>query len=306
MIYALMEDAIQEQSVESVMPDGMRTYVGVADYDELDALVQKLGLRSDFLRDCQRSGVPSHESCEGYDFLTLQIPDDTDQRKPPKRVCIYLSGHLLLFVCHKDTVVREVMDELRGIGMKSISLGRILHLYLDKLTGDDAIVLERIEQEVTDMEEKLMSSTQSGMPNEIIALRRKLLSLKRYYEQLLEITEEIEQNENGFIDKKAMRYLSMITRRVDRLYHSVLNLRDYVTQVRESYQAQIDIDLNKIMKLFTVITSVFLPLTLIVGWYGMNLRMPEFNWTYGYAFVIGLCVVVAGSTLIYFKKHKWF
>ena len=77
----------------------------------------------------------------------------------------------------------------------------------------------------------------------------------------------------------------------------VLNLRDYVTQVREAYQAQIDINLNKVMKIFTVITSIFLPLTLIVGWYGMNLKMPEYSWVYGYPFVIGLIVVTAEGKL---------
>ena len=80
------------------------------------------------------------------------------------------------------------------------------------------------------------------------------------------------------------------------------NLREYVTQVREAYQAQIDINLNKIMKFFTVVTSIFLPLTLIVGWYGMNLKIPEFNWAYGYPCVIALCLVVSAAILVWFKK----
>jgi magnesium transporter len=60
------------------------------------------------------------------------------------------------------------------------------------------------------------------------------------------------------------------------------------------------------MKTFTVMTSIFLPLTLIVGWYGMNLKIPEYDWDYGYPFVIAISIVVAVITLIYFKKKKWF
>jgi magnesium transporter len=86
----------------------------------------------------------------------------------------------------------------------------------------------------------------------------------------------------------------------------VLNSRDYVSQVREAYQAQVDIDQNTIMKVFTVITSIFLPLTLLVGWYGMNLRMPEFSWDYGYPFVILLSVIVVSLCVVFFKKKKWF
>ena len=76
--------------------------------------------------------------------------------------------------------------------------------------------------------------------------------------------------------------------RVDRLFHSVLNLQDYVTEVREAYQAQVDINLNQLMKLFTVITTICLPLTLIAGWYGMNFPMPEYTSSIGYPMVIAL------------------
>jgi magnesium transporter len=93
---------------------------------------------------------------------------------------------------------------------------------------------------------------------------------------------------------------------VDRLYHSVLNLRDYVTQVREAYQAEVDIGLNNIMKLFTVLTAVFLLLTLLVGWYGMNLQMPEFKWAFGYPLVIIIAVAIVVFCLVIFKKKKWF
>jgi magnesium transporter len=93
---------------------------------------------------------------------------------------------------------------------------------------------------------------------------------------------------------------------VDRLYRNVNNLRDYVTQVREAYQAQEDINLNSIMKLFTVITAIFLPLTLIVGWYGMNFPMPEYNLSFGYPLVIALSALVVAVCVGYFKKHDWF
>ncbi len=98
----------------------------------------------------------------------------------------------------------------------------------------------------------------------------------------------------------------MHTSRADRLLHNVINLRDYVTQVREAYQNQLDISLNKTMKLFTVITTIFLPLTLIVGWYGMNLQMPEYSWAFGYPIVVGISLLVIGGCILFFKRKKWF
>ncbi|MBE6822571.1 MAG: hypothetical protein E7518_05645 [Ruminococcaceae bacterium] len=85
----------------------------------------------------------------------------------------------------------------------------------------------------------------------------------------------------------------------------VLNLRDYITQVREAYLSQVDIKLNEIMKLFTVVTGIFLPLTLLVGWYGMNFKnMPELDWPYGYGCAILLSAFFVALSVFYFRKRK--
>ncbi len=130
--------------------------------------------------------------------------------------------------------------------------------------------------------------------------------MKRYYEPLIDIAEDLEENENGLIDEVAIRFFTMLISRIKRLNYNVSNLRDYVTQVREAYQAQVDIKLNKTMKLFTVITTIFLPLTLIVGWYGMNFtQMPELKSVYGYPSVIVLSLAVVAVCLVYFKRHDY-
>ena len=103
-----------------------------------------------------------------------------------------------------------------------------------------------------------------------------------------------------------LTYFEVLGNRCDRLLRQVLNLKEYIVQVRESYQAQIDIEQNRLMKIFTLVTSIFLPLTLIVGWYGMNLKMPEFGWEYGYPFVIAVCILVVCIWLFVIKKKGWF
>ena len=136
-------------------------------------------------------------------------------------------------------------------------------------------------------------------------MRKRLMFYKKYYEQLLDVAESIEENANGILSSGALRYFKMFTARVDRLNRNVLNLRDYITQVREAYQSQVDIGLNSIMKILTVVTAVFLPLTLLAGWYGMNFKsMPELQWQYGYPYVICISIVILVSCLAYFKKKK--
>ena len=182
----------------------------------------------------------------------------------------------------------------------------MLYIFFDKLTSEDTYFIENIEQEITELEEGLITSKNDNYLNKIIILRKKLLKLKRYYERLLNIAENIEENDNGLIDKKTIKYFKMFTNRINRLYQSVNNLRDYVTQVREAYQAQVDINQNTLMKLFTVVTTIFLPLTLIVGWYGMNFNMPEYGWSYGYPLVIAISISIVISCVVWFKKNEWF
>jgi len=122
----------------------------------------------------------------------------------------------------------------------------------------------------------------------------------------LRIAVAMEENENELLSHHIIRYFHILTNRANRLSDTTLNLREYVSQVREAYQTEVDINQNVIMRLFTVITAIFLPLTLLVGWYGMNLQMPEYRWVFSYPVVIAASIGITLFSLIYFKKHKWF
>lgn len=113
-------------------------------------------------------------------------------------------------------------------------------------------------------------------------------------------------NENKLFDHQSLKLLRILSGKVDRLYNNVLSLIEYVAQIREAYQAEVDINLNTTMKLFTVITIIFFPLSLIAGWYGMNFNMPEYQSLYGYPMVIILSAGVIIVSVIYFKRNHWF
>ena len=113
-------------------------------------------------------------------------------------------------------------------------------------------------------------------------------------------------NDNGLFDSRSLKYFKIFNGKVGRLYDHVAALQEYVTEIRDAYQAQVDISLNTTMKVFTVITAIFLPLTLIAGWYGMNLSMPEYSWAWGYPVVIAVSILIVIAEILYFKRHKWF
>lgn len=235
-----------------------------------------------------------------FDWYNIHDVDST-----PWRIIICYTQGNIFFICEGD----ECLSHVVSLTEKEQSEERVLHVFFSALIKDDIDYLEELEECITENEDQVISNYKSykrEYAGEIIALRRELLKLKRYYEQLNNIFEGLMENENKLISQENLRYFRILDGKIDRLFAHVLNLRDYVTQVREAYQAQIDIEQNSLMKIFTVVTSVFMPLTLLVGWYGMNLKLPAFSWDYSYLVVFGFSILVVVACIIFFKLRKWF
>ncbi|NSB15565.1 CorA family divalent cation transporter [Clostridium beijerinckii] len=305
MVYVLENDILQSDKMESITTNNNKLFVVVIKFDELKSVSDILNINEKLLYDCMNGRTSKFESYEGLDYISLKIPTINNVLKQSKKVSMFLQKNVLVFISDGNDILEEVISKSKTGEIKGLNLSKLLYAFFDKLTFEDTYHIEELEYEIAALEEGLMTSKNDNYLKKIIMLRKKLLKLKRYYERLLNIAESIEENDNGLIDKKIIRYFRMFTNRINRLYKNVNNLRDYVTQVREAYQAQVDINQNQLMRLFTVVTTIFLPLTLIVGWYGMNFNMPEYGWSYGYPFVISISVSVVVLCGIWFKKNKW-
>ncbi len=305
MYYIIENGKVKKTEISGVSLAEKRQCFGFITLEESGAILPVIRLSSKLLHDSFESPSLTYENHDGFDLICLNIFNHKSLSSQGNRVCIYVNESMLLFVCRNANAVAEMLHDMTREDSK-VDLDRILSAFFERLTAKDADRLEKIETEISNLEDALMTSVRKNSVREIIHLRKRLMVLKRYYEQLLNVLDILQENENNLLDERSMLFFKLFSRRVDRLYHSVLNLRDYVTQVREAYQAEVDISLNSTMKIFTVITAIFLPLTLIVGWYGMNLQMPEFHWPLGYPMVILLSVAVVVFCLVYFKKKKWY
>lgn len=233
-----------------------------------------------------------------FHYCNIKDPSHREEK-----VCIYCSANNFIFLTN-NVHCKKILDELSD---PSDNFTLLLHFF-QSLIANDVYDLEKIEDGITNLEDNLLidKNMKSYRASQIIELRRELLKMKRYYEQLSLVTHELTENLNNAMPKDLLKKFFSIDRRIGYLLNSVLHLREYVTQVREAYQAQIDIEQNEIMRVFTVITAVFLPLTLIVGWYGMNLQMPEYAWRFSYLCVILLSIAVCVISIVIFKRKKWF
>ncbi|MEA4824236.1 MAG: CorA family divalent cation transporter [Clostridiaceae bacterium] len=247
--------------------------------------------------------IETFESFYNFDLLAFDWYDIYNLEADPEKIMIYLDSDDVFFLCEDELSYNKSVSLFRESGTNE----RTMYDFLLGLIRGDTKHLEHLEDTIVELEDAVITRKEEDYVHKIVNLRRELLRLKKYYEQLQLISDELCENDNGLLSQESLRWFSIWENRVDRLLRGVSHLRDYLTQVREAYQAQIDIRQNELMKFFTVVTSIFLPLSLIVGWYGMNfVNMPELTWEHGYLVIILLSAAIVIGEILLFKKKRWF
>lgn len=308
-LYSIEENKLTAAEGTALRQNPDKRYFGIMTPKEIGEYNDLFGFRKRNIGELSLNEPPKLDVYDDYDFGIAEILDVRDLSKEPERVSFFMKKKMLVFVTENPVQVLEEMkqDLLSGEYWKYVSEDKIAYLFFDRLTLGHFEMLERMEREITDLEDVIVEGSRRNITKDIVFFRKRLLFLKTYYEHLLDVLDTLVESENGLIEKRSLGLFKILSSRAERLSRSVQNLRDYVTQLREAYQAQVDISLNNIMKIFTVFTAIFLPLSLIAGWYGMNFEhMPELSWTYGYPFVIGLSLLVVIACLVFFKRKKFF
>ena len=184
--------------------------------------------------------------------------------------------------------------------------GRFFCEFLEQLLVRDLHHLEELEDRLSQLEDGVLAGDMEGFNAALSPLRKQALGWLRYYNQLDGVACELESNEIGLFSAEEQQMFHMLEKRLARLRDEAQLLREYCLQVRELFQAELDIRQNRIMKILTIVTTVFLPLSLVAGWYGMNfVGMPELSWAYGYPAVIVGSVAIVLLTLWIMKKKKF-
>ena len=258
------------------------------------------------LRHIHEGQSEAFEGFEGFDLIAFDWYDVRSDRTETGRFLLYLDRQRLLCFCEEERALTRAKSIFDALEEETLTQEQLLHRFFVRLLQGDMDHLDALEGEIADGEDAVLAQPDAACLEKISLWRRELLRLRRYYEQLDSIFRELADNENGLLGPETARRFSNLNNRTERYLNTVQDLRESVAHLREAYQSQLSIRQNDLMKVFTVVTAVFLPLTLLTGWYGMNFAaMPELRWRYGYPAVILLGAVIVGGLLYWFKRKKW-
>ena len=235
---------------------------------------------------------------------TFAIPYG-EHRADLRKFAFVLNEDAIEFIDSGNTA-NEIINRIRQTRRwRTPSLERFIYDFLEEIIAGDLSLLEEYERKLADIDKDINEKKEADL-KPVNEIRDHLRLLKTHYDRLIDLAQELEENENDFFSEENLRFFSLFSKRAGRLFDTTAALLDYTSQIRDDYEALIADRQNNIMTILTVVTTVFMPLTLIAGWYGMNFRyMPELNSVYGYPVVIMISILIAVVSLLYFRHKKW-
>lgn len=275
---------------------------------------------------------PNAEFYDDLIFLTLNEISYTTVKKEKLKASelnLILGKSNFMIVYHEKN--EFVLNLIKKIDKSNIF--RAMYTFIDGILDNDKRIIHEIEKSALLIEDKILKSTVltsdalRGLSKkekekyvserktkvspevymrDIVNLRKQLQFIKRYFEPTSDVIEMLEADESELIPEFYDKYFLKLSLKADRNSNSLINLREYIAQVREAWQSQVDLDLNNRMNFLTIVSVIFMPLTLIAGWYGMNFKyMPELNWKYGYVFVAVISILVLTFSIYWLRKNKY-
>ena len=303
-MYYLIESTLKECSPEEIT-GGKCQYVAVLSPEEWTRDREKFEMGIDIEFD--EFDLYTTKAEVNYDSVTgaFSLPDKKNIAGKYREFAFALDEKGIVFIDSGDSAVNIIKKIITTKKWRMPSLERFIYDFLEQIIHEDLSMLESYERELDKIDKDIDDEKDADLER-LNDIRGDLRDIRTHYSQLIDLAQELEENENNFFKLDNIRFFKLFSNRVSRLYDIVNSLLDYTIQIRDTYDSRIEVKQNRIMTLLTVVTTIFMPLTLIAGWYGMNFKyMPELDWKIGYPLVFVVSVLIVILSLLFFKKKKW-
>ena len=281
-------------------------YVAVLTEEEWNKYKDRFDMGIDF--EPAEEEILTTNAIENFDSITgsFMIPYRDDFSKQPKVFAFALDEKGVVFIDNNGEAQAILESIEKNKRWRMPSLERFIYDFLDNITSADQQLIRDYEAELDRMENAILNDEEGLSPDRLNDIRNDVRDLTNHYEQLLDLAQVLEENENEFFREDNVRYFRMYINKLERLKDLAVALREHTVQVRDTYKTHLDVKQNNIMTILTVVTTIFMPLTLIVGWYGMNfVYMPELAMKLAYPAVVVISILIVVGEILFFKKKKW-
>ncbi|MFH1958473.1 MAG: magnesium/cobalt transporter CorA [bacterium] len=279
-------------------------------------MIEKLGahfgihplMLEDVLNTAQR---PKIDEYEDYLFIVLKMLkyDEENASVDSEQVSLITGKNIVIsFQERSGDVFNPIRDRIRkGKGrIREGGADYLAYALIDAIVDNYFIIPEKYGEIIENMEDNLIREPTPEIFQSLHNLKREMIFLRKAVWPLREVISTMIRGESKLIHKTTVLYLRDVYDHTIQVMDSVESSRDLLSGMVDMYMSSMSNKMNEVMKVLTVIATIFIPLTFIVGIYGMNFNyMPELGWKWAYFAVWGVMIFLAGSMVIYFKKRKW-
>lgn len=288
---------------------------GLADVDVVEALADKYQLHplalEDVLHTVERPKLEDYQASEGLPgrlFIVARAADMREEDWDSAQVSIFLGrATLLTFHSLQGNLMAPIRRRLeaRGSQLRDNDVSFLLYGLLDAIVDSYFPALDRCDTRLEELEEEVLDQPSGRTLEEVHGVRRDLLMLRRAAWPMRELVSQIQRDRHECLAETTRPYFRDIYDHCVQIIDLIEAHREIAAALTETYMSAVSGRMNEVMKVLTVIGTVFLPLTFLAGVYGMNMRIPENEWQFSYPVFWVLCVAIASAMIYWFRRRGW-
>lgn len=255
---------------------------------------------------------PKIEYYDDYVFIVLRMLsyDDSNLDIIDEQISlIIMKNFVISFQEMEGDVFDPIRERIRNASSRMRKMGSdfLAYALIDIVVDNYFIILEKLAESAEILEDRLLYNPGPDAIKEINALKRKLILMRKSIWPFREFLSTIGRFDSSIFTETTLLYFRDVYDHTIRLIDTIETLREIMTDLLNINLSSLSNRMNEIMKVLTIISTIFIPITFLAGIYGMNFKfMPELDWRLGYPIVWLIMLSIGGSMLIYFKKKKWF
>lgn len=284
---------------------------GLKDLELIKNLGEKFNIHDLTLEDILNTDQrPKIEFFENYLYVSLKMLTLENDTITSKQISLILQNNLVITFQEKPgDIFDNIKDRIKN------KLGRIRHkgsdyllfALLDSVVDHYYVLLDQFGDKIENLEEEAVYDPTDTVRETIHTLKREIIFLKKSVRPIQEMIVHLLKEETPHFKENTQKYIRDLLDHVNQIHETIDSYRELTSHLLEIYLSGMSHKMNQVMKVLTIVSTLFIPLTFIAGVYGMNFKyMPELTWKWAYPATWGIMIIISFLSILFFKKKKWF